>query len=821
MERCQVCIHGLTRASCVGYLVVFLSPLILCTGGCNQEVGQQPMGGPRVETVPVTGTVLVDNKPVDGIAVLFLRVSEKGVDFPVPEPEGITDENGMIQVSTYSTGDGGVPGVYKVCFVWNLGNDRFRGKYDKKEKSKFTVTIPDEAIDGPFDVGTFELSSVSAVDDTILPIASYRFGQSHEPLTVVEEMVREAVNSPGDADRLAGNLALLLAMDATPDAKRFVCRQLEILGSPESVSALSALLLDEELSDMARYALEAIDDASAGQALLEALRQSEGRIQVGVINSLGSRADEAATLELVKRITDADVAVAEAAISALGRIGGEEAVTALARGRKNVSAPLRAHLMDTWLSSADGFLASGQSDRARAIYESAYVSNEPIWIRVAAFAGLVATDSSRAVQRVLNELAGPQPELQAAALGCVRELTGVEATQGFVDLLLQLPAEQQAQLLAALGDRGDRAALPSVMTAIESENQKIRTAALRALGMLGDAEAVSQLARFAAQATGAEQEAARTSLAILRGTEVDGAIRNLMTDADAKTRAELIACLGPRNAVWAVEMLKESVRGPDARIRVASLKALGELAGQDDMRILVGLLFQATSAEELDAVSKTVLATSYRISDSERRVEDLVAALSLADVPDTRIPVMELLSRIGGPTAMAAVGSLTQDDDATVSDAAVQALADWSGRDAMPSLLEIVRTSDNPEHRVTALQGYVRLLRRMSPRTSEDLLRQYQEAFALATRVQEKRQILAGMRSVRVAPTLYFILPMLNDKELGKDAAMTAVYLSGLGRRTKIGDKDAVAAMKRVLEISQDEEVRSMAEMVLQTRTGH
>jgi hypothetical protein len=132
-------------------------------GGCQEE----PMGGPRVPVVPVTGRVLVDGKPEENIAVLFLRTSEKGVEFPVPEPEGITDKQGVIKVGTYYAEDGAAPGEYKLCFLWlamnrftgEMSGDKFRGKYDGKDRSRHTVTIPEEAGDDPHDIGTFELST--------------------------------------------------------------------------------------------------------------------------------------------------------------------------------------------------------------------------------------------------------------------------------------------------------------------------------------------------------------------------------------------------------------------------------------------------------------------------------------------------------------------------------------------------------------------------------------------------------------------------------------------------------------------------------------
>ena len=148
-----------------GLLLASIFTLAVFSSGC----GEDPHGGPRVEVVPVTGKVLVDGKPAQGVVVYFLRSSERGVDFVVPEPRGVTDENGVLSLSTYVSNDGGAPGEYKLLFEWlrrvnpltgEAQGDEFRGKYmTTKDASQFTATIPEEAGDEPHNIGTFELTT--------------------------------------------------------------------------------------------------------------------------------------------------------------------------------------------------------------------------------------------------------------------------------------------------------------------------------------------------------------------------------------------------------------------------------------------------------------------------------------------------------------------------------------------------------------------------------------------------------------------------------------------------------------------------------------
>lgn len=57
-----------------------------------------------------------------------------------------------------------------------------------------------------------------------------------------------------------GKLIAILKSDASHKEKADACRQLSIIGTKDAVAPLAALLGDEKLSHMARYALEPIPD---------------------------------------------------------------------------------------------------------------------------------------------------------------------------------------------------------------------------------------------------------------------------------------------------------------------------------------------------------------------------------------------------------------------------------------------------------------------------------------------------------------------------------------------------------------------------------
>jgi hypothetical protein len=87
-----------------GCLVI--AAAILVQLGCGGSDGRLP-------TAPVSGSVMVGDKPISGADVTFHPVDEKAF-----RPAfGKTNDAGEFTLSTYDDGDGAVPGEYKITVV--------------------------------------------------------------------------------------------------------------------------------------------------------------------------------------------------------------------------------------------------------------------------------------------------------------------------------------------------------------------------------------------------------------------------------------------------------------------------------------------------------------------------------------------------------------------------------------------------------------------------------------------------------------------------------------------------------------------------------
>jgi hypothetical protein len=235
----------------------------------------------------------------------------------------------------------------------------------------------------------------AAVDKAFETLKTYDWGSDRSGLRALEVAVAAGHADAAAARKLEARLAAVLKEPVTSAAKDFVCRQLSLVGTAESVPALAALLTDKELTGIARYGLEPIPGPEASAALRQALAAAEGLAKVGIINSLGVRRDAESITLLTGLAADQDAQVAVAAVVALGAIGTSDAAKVLADLRAGAAESLRGAVADASLVCAEHLRAADKKVEALAIYKALAAADQPKHIRLAATRGLLAVTGQK------------------------------------------------------------------------------------------------------------------------------------------------------------------------------------------------------------------------------------------------------------------------------------------------------------------------------------------------------------------------------------------------------------------------------------------
>jgi len=652
------------------------------------------------------------------------------------------------------------------------------------------------------------------VEELLEKISSYEYGQSRKPLAELEEFLRSALDSPEDLKKTEKQFTKFLRSGATLDAKQFICRELSVIGSEDSVPTLAAMLKKPGTANMARYALERIGGEAVDEVLRKALAKATGKEKTGIINTLGARGDKRSVDVLAGLIYQADSEIATAAVSALGRIGDSQAADVLAEAAGKTSGKLKQQVLYAYINCADNLVQLGDKAKALEIYSQAYLPANPEVIRIAGLRGIVLSGKQDADKVVIDAIKEGTSRLQAQAIALVREIKEAEKIKAAAEHLPNLSATGQVQLIAALADCGrPGAARAAVIGAIKSEHQEVRIAAARTLAVLGDESSVVLLAEVAALSTGPERRTARESLYSLKGAKVDERIIGAVSSAEPDVKIELIRAIDQRRISAAAKTLLITLQDSDSKVRLESWKALRDVNDRN-LPELIRLMSNAQSDTERREAERTVAAVANTFPKGRRALPILQQLASTDDV-DAACSLLRVLGKTGGDGGLEMLLGTLDEDDPKFVDAAIRGLAEWPDDEPMDNLLKIAQTSDNQTHRVLAIRAYLRMIGLDKNRTPEESLKLYRQAMSVASDTSAKKTVLSGLGEVKSVAAMNFVADYLEDDTLQQEAESAVVGIAfdlienGLG-------KQCIPILEKVIAVTENEEVRRGAQRMME-----
>ena len=645
--------------------------------------------------------------------------------------------------------------------------------------------------------------------------------------TIVLTLALAAALAPAAPALLAGEafapredteqkLIAVLKSEAALFDKAKACQRLAVVGGRDSVPVLAALLADEKLSHYARFGLEPIPDPSADAALRDALGKLKGRLLVGVINSLGARRDAGSLAALTALLGDADREVASAAVAAIGRIATPEATGTLKKVLAECQPEFRPQVADSCLACAEALLARGDQAGAVELYDLVRKADLPAHLRAAGMRGAIVARKAEGVPIAVEALQGNDPTALAVALGLVRELPGAEVTRALLASLDRLPPERRSPVITALGDRGDREALPAVLAAARSGPEALRIAAIRTLSRLGDASAVPVLLEGASQADAEISQASLASLERLAGQGVDEAIVGLLDKGEVRLRPVLIDLAGRRSIGMAVPALRKASEDPDGEIRFAALRALGNTVGLADFTVLTARILSPRDAREAAAAQEALRVAARRTSDKDACAAKLIESVAGAPA-EARVRIIEVLGSVGGTRAVKEVAAAARDADATIRAAARKALVEWPTEHAAPEILALAREVPDDAERIALLRGFQRIVSRVRF-AKEERLALCQKAMDGARNDEERKLVLATLAAIPAVETIPLLTAHLSNPALKEDACLALTTIAE--RVARFQPKESAEAMKKVIEATAKPEVAARAKKVLQDVGG-
>jgi HEAT repeat protein len=626
---------------------------------------------------------------------------------------------------------------------------------------------------------------------TFKAVAEYDSGADMTPLRQVEHWVNESVRSASLRRQLEAELAKLLVPGTTFEAKRFACQQLAVVGDRSAVPPLSELLADTNTVGIACYALALIPSKQATEALIDALAQAPGQAKVQIIHALGNRKSEAAVRPLIAQTYAADQAIVNAAIVALGKIGGKKSAKAVADLREQNRPPCTAAVLEASLRIAEQWAAKGSRKKARALFSSLVAPGNPLSVRQGAMGGLFGLDADGGEARALEVLRSPDAALKPAAIAHVPSLESVEVSAVFARELPRLPPQEQVLLLEALAIRGDAGALAAATESLKATNGTVRIAAVMALGRLGDAATVPSLAEAL---TGAEDALERGAIEqsfvqLGGGPETDRALIARLDQRTQGFKGVLIAALAKRNSREAVPVLMAQATRGDSTVAKAAFQGLGRMAGPEDAPSLLLALTQLSNEDVRGAAEDAAGQALGLVPDAARRFALVADLLKRPGSVEGRCSLIGLLPICGDAQALVVAHEAQADADGRVVNAGLRALADWPNSAAWDPLLGAYQQTENEAHRALAFRGLTRLASEDNARVDAKLIERYRTLLRSAKSDGDRKLVLGALAGAASSAALGLAVEQLANTGVRAEAELAVKKIA-----EAIQDKDPQAA---------------------------
>ncbi len=570
------------------------------------------------------------------------------------------------------------------------------------------------------------------------------------------------------------NQFAILHSNANVSKKWAACQRLRVIGTAKAVPEVAALLTDEKLSQAARQTLDGLPYPEVDAVLRDALGKTSGLLKAGIVDSMGWRGKPASVPLLIPLLSDADANVAAASATALGRIGGREAIAALTTARDQSPAVVQAAAQASLLQCAQRLTEKNDKADAAAIFRGLYAEKYPLGVRTAAWRGLVLSDSKHQAELMVAALRGTDRAIELAAIQILHESNNRRLVRACAGQWALLPAEAQVAVCDAEVKQGADG-LPVVRNASSSPHLAVRLAAWTAIGNLNDLASIPSLAQAASAGDETERQAARDSLARLHGSGAYRALLAAINRAATPEKVELLRVLGTRRDGNATKVLLQNAASGDEAVRRAALNSLREIAPPEALSPLLEIAAKAGSDDLRQKALDSLVAVCQARPDKDATSRIVVEAVG--QLPAAKQGAFfYLLAELGTPAALSPVQAASRGQDLDLAKQAVRALAEWPNAAPADSLLDLAHTSTDPILSTLAMSGAI-TVNGTEPEVSKRMAF-LKKALEVARRPDEKKQALSQIGQISTPEALAVAVNALADPEAANEAALAVVEIA-------------------------------------------
>jgi hypothetical protein len=390
-------------------------------------------------------------------------------------------------------------------------------------------------------------------------------------------------------------------------------------------------------------------------------------------------------------------------------------------------------------------------------------------------------------------LAGTDPALKPVAIAALPALKSPGASKTFAAAMPKLDPEELCLLIEALAQRGDADAREAVAKELGSSYESVRTAAITALGQMGDASTVPVLGRAVLTAKGAgELKTLELALANLKGGEaVDQALGAQLRNRMAGPKTPFLAALVRRANPGSSRILLAETASADPAMAKLAFQGLSRVATVEQLPEVLKALGGLRAEAALEDAQASVGQLLRRVGTPAANAPRVRAALTDAPGPKVQGALLPLLAICPDAEGLKLVEAAAGDAVPVTRDLGLRTLADWPDAAAWTPLAAVYGKAPSETERVLALRGLTRLLSEQNAKPDAQLIARYRELLTGAKGDNDRKLLLGALAGCPHPEAL----------------ALAVVQLGQAGSRA-----EAVSAVKTIAEAIKGQHPQAAAE---------
>jgi HEAT repeat protein len=561
--------------------------------------------------------------------------------------------------------------------------------------------------------------------------------------------------------------------------KQFLIRQLQQTGKDDAVNCLQKYLGNETLVGPVARALAQINSPASEKVLLDALKQSDDRAKLSLIEALGYAQYKPAAAAISAITKDATGESRKVGLFALARIADPTSATLLEQAAKQAhytfdeTDAVSAYILYLQKLAATGNKSTASRLSAKLMSDAS--TAKAIHTRTAALKLQVDMNGAAALPLLYAAMKDANSEYRAAALQFALPYQSGANNKQWLKTMSGISSEAKVQVLYMLANTKDKSLLPQIQPYLKDQNAAVKAAAIQSIGKLGQQDALATILPLMKSGKQEDIQAVKNSIILMKGDQVTSILERNLQGMPAPAKAALIEVLAARRASHAADEIFNYTKDNDTAVQRAAMNALPAVVSDKDLARLFPMI-GSTNDKYIKPVQQSIINASLTIKDTAARTKLIIDEMNRAAESNKWI-YLDILAATGSNGAIDAIEKSFENGNEKTRSAAISALSNSTGKKAASTLLAMAGKTTTTADKEAAVDGYIHIITSSNFQPEQKLL-MLQEVMGLASAETQRKKIIREAGRTGTFPALIFAGKFLDDASVEQDAALTVMNIA-------------------------------------------